>query len=135
MGIDPCAHRCRMAEGLGATRAFPVHSIEIIHAARQNPGEWEPPEICIEAVGHQMDTLNDCLELVRKQGTVVAFGVSDHPVYAIEFETFFRKNVHLIAVVTPEARTGSHRTRSGLLSLNTDSMASLRSTYKSFLLL
>jgi ferredoxin len=49
-----------------------------------------------------MDTLNDCLALVRKRGTVVAFGVPDHPVYAIEFETFFRKNAHLIAVVTPE---------------------------------
>jgi len=91
-----------VAEGLGATRTFPVRSIEVVHAARQNQGEWEPPEICIEAVGHQMDTLNDCLELVRKQGTVVAFGVPDQPVYAIEFESFFRKNAHLIAVVTPE---------------------------------
>lgn len=102
VGVDPCAHRCRVAEGLGATRTFPVRSIEVVHAARQNQGEWEPPEICIEAVGHQMDTLNDCLELVRKQGTVVVFGVPDQPVYAIEFESFFRKNAHLIAAVTPE---------------------------------
>jgi L-iditol 2-dehydrogenase len=101
VGIDPCAHRCRIAEMLGAGRTFPVRSIEVVHAARQNPGAWEQPDICIEAVGHQMDTLNDCLDLVRKQGTVVAFGVPDHPVYSFEYETFFRKNVHLIAVVTP----------------------------------
>ena len=61
-----------------------------------------PPDICIEAVGHQMETLNDCLELVRQQGTVLAFGVPDQPVYAIEYETFFRKNAHLIACVTPD---------------------------------
>ncbi len=102
LGIDPCVHRCRLAEGLGVAKTFPMRSIEVVHATRQSPSRWEPPDICIEAVGHQMETLNDCLELVRKQGTVVAFGVPDQPVYAIEFETFFRKNAHLIAVVTPD---------------------------------
>jgi threonine dehydrogenase-like Zn-dependent dehydrogenase len=52
-----------------------------------------------------MDTLNDSLELVQKQGTVLAFGVPDQFVYAIEYETFFRKNAHLLAVVTPEWST------------------------------
>jgi len=102
VGIDPCAYRCRVAEELGATRTFPVRSIEVIHTARQNPGEWEAPEICIEAVGHQTETINDCFELIQEQGTVVAFGVPDQPVYAIEFEILFRKNARLIAVVTPE---------------------------------
>lgn len=102
LGIDPVADRCRAAEQWGVARTWPLRSIEVVHAARYTPGEWEPPDICIEAVGHQMDTLNDCLELVRKQGTVVAFGVPDQPVYAIEYETFFRKNAHLVAVVTPD---------------------------------
>jgi L-iditol 2-dehydrogenase len=102
VGIDPSEGRCRIADGLGADRTFSQRSIEVLHAARQGTGEWQPPDICIEAVGHQMDTLNDCLELVRKRGIVLAFGVPDHPVYAIEYETFFRKNVHLLAVVTPE---------------------------------
>jgi len=102
LGIDPGADRCHVAERLGAARTWPLRSIEVVHASRHTPGEWEPPEICIEAVGHQMDTLNDCIELVRKRGTVVAFGVPDQPVYAIEYETFFRKNAHLVAIVTPE---------------------------------
>jgi L-iditol 2-dehydrogenase len=104
VGIDPSAHRCQLAETLGATRTFPMRSIEVVHAARQNVGEWDYPDICIEAVGHQMETLNDCFELVRKRGTIIAFGVPDQPVYAIEFEKFFRQNAHLIAVVTPEWR-------------------------------
>ncbi len=35
-------------------------------------------------------------------GTVLAFGVPDHPVYAMEYETFFRKNAILMATVTPD---------------------------------
>lgn len=102
IGIDPHPERCRSAELLGATRTICRSSIEIVHAARAVPTDWNPPEICIEAVGHQMDTINDSLELVRKRGTVVAFGVPDHPVYALEYEIFFRKNAILIATVTPE---------------------------------
>ena len=101
VGIDPLAWRCHVAEGLGADKTYPMRSIEVVHLARQYPKQWELPEICIEAVGHQMETLNDCFELIPKLGTVVAFGVPDQLVYAIEFETFFRKNAHLVAAVTP----------------------------------
>jgi threonine dehydrogenase-like Zn-dependent dehydrogenase len=58
--------------------------------------------VVIEAVGHQTGTINDCLILVRKYGTVLAFGVPDQPVYPLEYEVFFRKNASLVAVVTPD---------------------------------
>ena len=102
MGIDSCADRCRMAEALGATSTLCRHSIEVVHRAREIPNEWDPPDICVEAVGHQTNTINDCLELVRKYGTVVAFGVPDHAVYALEYEIFYRKNAVLMATVTPD---------------------------------
>lgn len=102
VGIDPLEYRCRIAEGFGAKRTYPMRAIELVHTVRNGWSGWEAPEVCVEAVGHQMDTLNDCLELVRKFGTVVAFGVPDHHVYAIEYETFFRKNAHLVASVTPD---------------------------------
>jgi len=104
VGIDPCEYRCQMAERFGAARTYPMRSSQMIGIARQHPNEWEPSEIVVEAVGHQMDTINDCLRLVQKQGTVVAFGVPDQPVYAIDYEIFFRKNAQLIASVTPEWR-------------------------------
>jgi threonine dehydrogenase-like Zn-dependent dehydrogenase len=102
VGIDPTADRCRFAADLGATQTICCRGIELIHRARAFPGEWNAPDICIEAVGHQTETINDCLDLVRKYGTVVAFGVPDRPVYAMEFEIFYRKNVQLIATVTPD---------------------------------
>jgi 2-desacetyl-2-hydroxyethyl bacteriochlorophyllide A dehydrogenase len=102
IGIDPCAYRCRIAEALGATRTLCSRGIEVVQGARMAPSAWEPPDVCIEAVGHQMETVNDCLELVRKRGTVVAFGVPDQPVYALEYEVFFRKNALLMSAVTPD---------------------------------
>jgi threonine dehydrogenase-like Zn-dependent dehydrogenase len=102
LGIDPIPHRCQVAEKLGATKTISKRSAEVIHAARFEPDQWQPLDICIEAVGHQTKTLNDCIDLVRKQGTVLSFGVPDQPVYPIEYETFFRKNALLIAVVTPD---------------------------------
>jgi len=102
VGIDPIPGRCRIAETWGATHTICSRGIEAVHGMRIFPDKWNPPDVCIEAVGHQMDTVNDCLELVRKYGTVVAFGVPDRPVYALEYEVFFRKNALLMATVTPD---------------------------------
>jgi len=102
LGIDPCRDRCRLAETLGVDRTIAGCSIEVAHLARRSEAEWDPPDIVIEAVGHQTTTINDCFELVRKYGTVVAFGVPDQNVYAFEYEIFFRKNALLVATVTPD---------------------------------
>ena len=102
VGIDPSDSRCRLAEQMGATQTICKQSLEVVHEARTSPDNWNPPEVCIEAVGHQMETLNDALELVGKRGTVLAFGVPDHRVYALEYEIFFRKNAILMATVTPD---------------------------------
>ena len=101
IGIDPLEQRCRAAIGMGATECLTARSLEVLHDARQYSDGWNAPDICIEAVGHQMETLNDCLALVKYRGTVLAFGVPDQPVYALEYETFFRKNANLVACVTP----------------------------------
>jgi L-iditol 2-dehydrogenase len=102
LGIDPNRFRCQVAEKLGASETVSKRSIEVVHTSRLEPDQWRPIDICIEAVGHQTETINDCFELVRKGGTVLSFGVPDQPVYPIEYETFFRKNTHLVAVVTPD---------------------------------
>ena len=101
IGIDPLEERGQVAARMGATEYITARSIEVLHEARKNPESWSAPDIIIEAVGHQMETLNDCLALVKYRGTVLAYGVPDQPVYAIEYETFFRKNAHLVACVTP----------------------------------
>jgi L-iditol 2-dehydrogenase len=102
LGIDPNHNRCLVAEKLGANQTISMRSIEVVHASRMQADQWQPIDICVEAVGHQTETINDCFELIRKGGAVVSFGVPDQLVYPIEYETFFRKNTSLVAVVTPD---------------------------------
>jgi threonine dehydrogenase-like Zn-dependent dehydrogenase len=59
-------------------------------------------DLVIEAVGHGCDTINDCLDLVKRGGTLVAFGVPDNKMYNFRFSDFFRKNVHFIGSVGQE---------------------------------
>jgi 2-desacetyl-2-hydroxyethyl bacteriochlorophyllide A dehydrogenase len=62
-------------------------------------------DFVIEAVGHQHETINNCLDLVKRGGTIVAFGVPDEKIYPFRFADFFRKNIHLIGSVGQEVRT------------------------------
>jgi threonine dehydrogenase-like Zn-dependent dehydrogenase len=101
VGIDPLSQRCALAERMGATRTLNQRAAEVARSRRLSGLEGLEPEICIEAVGHQTETLNDCIELIRYQGEILAFGVPDQTVYDLEFEAFFRKNARMLAVVTP----------------------------------
>jgi L-iditol 2-dehydrogenase len=104
LGIDPLPHRCLVAQALGATLTLPHPAVDVVRGLRASTPGWVDPDICIEAVGHQSQTLNDCIHLVAEGGSVLAFGVPDEPVYELEFERFFRKNARLVAVVTPDWR-------------------------------
>ena len=118
LGIDPNPFRCQVAEKLGASKTISLRGVEAVHASHQEPDQWQALDICIEAVGHQTETLNDCIDLINKQGTVLSFGVPDQLIYPIEYETFFRKNAVLIAVVTPDWSDYLTRARELFLTLS-----------------
>lgn len=62
------------------------------------------PDVVIEAVGHQPDTLNDALLGVATGGTVLSFGIPDVDVYPVNVEWLMRKNLTLIGGVTADRR-------------------------------
>jgi threonine dehydrogenase-like Zn-dependent dehydrogenase len=104
VGIDPIARRCEAAQRLGASQTLELHSERLLSLIA--PGDtWEPADICVEAVGQQTRTINDCLYLVKRCGLVLALGIPLEPIYPFEFNRFFRQNVHLIASVTPPDET------------------------------
>jgi L-iditol 2-dehydrogenase len=103
-GVDPLAWRCEAACSVGAARTFEVHSDRLLSLIAQDT-TWEPADICIEAVGQQTRTVNDCLYLVKRCGQVLVLGVPLEPIYPFEFTRFFRQNLHLIASVTPPDET------------------------------
>lgn len=103
-GLDPLAWRCEAAQRLGAARTLDLHSDRLLSRLAQ--GEtWEPADICVEAVGQQTRTINDCLYLVKRCGQVLALGVPLEPVYPLDYTRFFRQNLSLIASVTPSDET------------------------------
>ena len=60
-------------------------------------------DLVIEVVGHQTETINQCLQLLKRGGTLLAFGVPDDEVYDFHFADFFRKNLQFIGSVGPDA--------------------------------
>jgi threonine dehydrogenase-like Zn-dependent dehydrogenase len=100
VGVDPIPRRCAAARRLGAVQTFDMHSDRLLALAASG-NTWELADICVEAVGQQTRTLNDCLHLVRRCGIVLAMGIPLEPIYPFQFERFFRQNIHLVASVTP----------------------------------
>jgi threonine dehydrogenase-like Zn-dependent dehydrogenase len=108
IGVDPFAHRCKAARSVGAAQTFKIHSDRLLSLTAQD-ATWGPADICIEAVGQQMRTINDCLYLTKRCGQVLALGVPLEPVYPFDFTRFFRQNLHLIGSVTPPDETTMER--------------------------
>ena len=104
IGVDPIAWRCAAAQRLGAAQTLEVHSDRLVSLIAHDD-TWEPADICVEAVGQQMRTINDCLYLVKHCGVVLALGIPLEPVYPFDYMRFFRRNLQLIGSVTPPDET------------------------------
>jgi threonine dehydrogenase-like Zn-dependent dehydrogenase len=104
VGVDPIAWRCEAAQHLGAARTYELHSERLLSLVAHDD-TWEAADICVEAVGQQTRTINDCLYLVKRCGLVLALGVPLEPVYPFDFTRFFRQNLQLIGSVTPPDET------------------------------
>ncbi|HEY7053245.1 MAG TPA: zinc-binding dehydrogenase [Mycobacterium sp.] len=62
------------------------------------------PDIVVEAVGHQVATLNHAIEAAAFGGTVFYFGVTDDDSYPISMRTMLRNNLTLKSGVTLDRR-------------------------------
>lgn len=100
LGVDPIAWRCEAARRLGAAQTFELHSDRLLSRIAQGQA-WEAADICVEAVGQQTRTINDCLHLVKRGGRILALGVPLEPVYPFEFAHLFEENLQLIGSVIP----------------------------------
>lgn len=107
--IDPVKERCSFAIKMGVSDVLPLRSGQVATLVRS--GELKHPEsdICVEAVGHCTDTINDAIDFVKPGGVLLALGVPDQPVYPFEFNKMFRKNLHLITSVTPDWQLYLHK--------------------------
>lgn len=94
-GIDP-VDRDSLAETFGVNTIVRATSDRwLSHLAA-----GDRPEIVIEAVGHQVATLNHAIEAAAPLGSVFYFGVADDDAYPINMRAMLRNNLTLKSGVT-----------------------------------
>jgi L-iditol 2-dehydrogenase len=62
------------------------------------------PEVVIEAVGHQVATLDDAIAAISMGGSILYFGIPDDEYYPLNMERLLRKNLALFAGVARDRR-------------------------------
>ena len=80
VAVDSVGYRLDVSKQMRATHT--VHSGKedpVAAVARMTDGRMA--DLAVEIVGHQTETINLCLDLVKRGGTVLAFGVPDDEVY------------------------------------------------------
>ncbi|MCZ8381987.1 zinc-binding dehydrogenase [Mycobacterium sp. CPCC 205372] len=99
IGVDP-VDRAALAAKFGVDTAVRATSDRWV-------GHLDPadrPDIVIEAVGHQVATLNHAVEAAAFGGTVFYFGVPDDDSYPINMRAMLRNNLTLKSGVTQDRR-------------------------------
>ena len=91
------AKQMRATHTVNAAEVDPVAAVEQITDGRM-------ADLVFEVVGHQTETINQCMNMVKRDGTILAFGVPDEPTYPFGFGDLFRKNIRLIGSVGPDAQ-------------------------------
>jgi L-iditol 2-dehydrogenase len=98
---DPHPNRLEIAAATGATHTLTKTGDSLIPAVKEIL-KGEEVDLVVEAVGHQTETINTAIHLVKNGGTILAYGVPDVEVYPLSYNELFRKNCRLITTVVPD---------------------------------
>jgi threonine dehydrogenase-like Zn-dependent dehydrogenase len=103
IATDLLDYRLAVSKQMRATHTINAAEADVV-AVVQEITKGRMADVVVEMVGHQTETINQCLNLVKRGGTILAFGVPDEPVYNFHFGDFFRKNIHFIGSVGPDVQ-------------------------------
>jgi len=102
IALDKIDSRLEVSRRMNATHTVNVDQQDTVQAIREITN-GKMADICVEAVGHQMKTINEVMGYVRRLGTILCFGVPDHANYeGFAYQEFFRQNLSLISSVGPD---------------------------------
>jgi len=90
-------------EGMKATHTINVDREDAVGAV-QEITDGQGVDVAIEAVGHQIEPLHLAVDICKKHGTVLMFGVPDAEEYPLPVWKMFRQNLRFIASVHPEVQ-------------------------------
>lgn len=99
IGMDRVDDRLEVAKKMRATHTVNVDREDPVAAVAEIT-DGRLAGLVVEAVGHQMETVGLCMQLARRLGTVLCFGVPDYEHYQnFPYSEFFRKNLKMMASV------------------------------------
>ncbi|QDT49882.1 D-arabitol-phosphate dehydrogenase [Symmachiella dynata] len=100
IGIDKLQSRLETSPKMGATATICNATEDPVSAVQKILG-GKLPDLVIEAVGHKDQTLNLCIDLTRKFGTILFFGVPPEQIHNVNMLKMWRNNLKLVTSVEP----------------------------------
>jgi threonine dehydrogenase-like Zn-dependent dehydrogenase len=94
IAIDRLAYRLETSSRMGATDVIDGSKQDPVNAVHQLTG-GAMADLVVEAAGHHEFALNLCVELVRKRGRIIQFGIPPEHDAGLLLEQLFRKVVTL----------------------------------------
>ena len=101
IGIDPLNERLRQSASLGATSTICSRETDPIEAVADLTG-GRMADIVVEAVGHRDQALNLCIDLCRKYGKILYFGVPPETIDGIRWRDMLVKNLSVHTSIHPD---------------------------------
>ena len=103
IGVDPLVHKLEVAPQMGATHTINPDERDLEEAVKEITG-GEMADMVVEAIGHE-ETLNMCASLLRRNGTLIYFGVPDKDnvegILRVNFREIFTRELRVITTVGP----------------------------------
>ena len=104
IGVDPLAHRLEVSRRMGATQVINPEQEDLPAAVEKLTG-GRLADMAVEAIGEQ-ETFDACTSIVRRNGTMIYFGVPDkinaEGLMEVRFRDLFIKEIRLVTSVGPD---------------------------------
>lgn len=101
IGIDLLESRLETSPKMGATATICNAKEDPVSAVQKILG-GHLPDLVIEAVGHKDQTLNLCIDLTRKYGKILYFGVPPEQIHEVNWCKLWRNNLTVYTSVEPD---------------------------------
>jgi threonine dehydrogenase-like Zn-dependent dehydrogenase len=101
IGIDRISSRLSLSKRMGATAVINVEQEDPIAAVADLTG-GAMADLVVEAVGHEHQALNLCIDLCRRQGRIHFFGMAPQVVDGLRWRDLFFKNLAVTTSVGPD---------------------------------
>jgi L-iditol 2-dehydrogenase len=101
IAVDPLDYRLQAARDMGAGVVVNPARQNIVDCVAEVTG-GDMADIVIDAYGQDVSVINQCFDLARHNGQVAFFGICLEESPRLCFNTFFRKELRMVASVGPD---------------------------------